>query len=51
VYRAPDLGGERSLAFRLRLQATDRTLTEADVTAVREKCLTAAAKVGATLRS
>ena len=51
VYRPQDLGAERSLAFRLRLQAADRTLTDADVTSVREKCLAAATKVGATLRS
>lgn len=51
VYRASDRVGERSLAFRLRLQAPDRTLTDTDVTAVREKCIAAAIKVGATLRS
>ncbi len=51
VYRNADLPDERSLAFRLRLQAPDRTLTDTDVTAVREKCLAAAAKLGATLRT
>ena len=53
VYRA-DGGSEshdtRSLAFRLRLQSADRTLTDADVAAVRDKCIAAAAKLGATLR-
>ena len=40
VYRGagvPD--GARSLAYRLRLQAPDRTLTDADVAEVREACI------------
>jgi phenylalanyl-tRNA synthetase beta chain len=42
VYRSDRLGpGRRSLAYRLRLQATDRTLTEADVTEVRRRCIDA----------
>lgn len=34
--------GVRSLAYRLRLQASDRTLTDADVAAIRERCIAAA---------
>ena len=41
----------RSLTFRLCLQASDRTLTDAEVTAIRQKCLNAAAKLGALLRN
>ncbi len=33
--------GTRSLAFRLRLQASDRTLTDADVAEVRNRCIAA----------
>ena len=52
VYRGPAVAdGHRSLAYRLRLQAPDRTLTEADVAAVRERVIVAAATVGATLRA
>ncbi len=42
--------GERSLAFRLRLQAGDHTLTDDELTAVRAKVVAAVAKLGATLR-
>jgi len=48
VYRTG--GNERSLAYRLRLQSPDRTLTDADVAAVRDKCISAAGKLGAVLR-
>ncbi|MFM8531003.1 MAG: phenylalanine--tRNA ligase subunit beta, partial [Ilumatobacteraceae bacterium] len=48
VYRTG--GDERSLAYRLRLQSPDRTLTDADVAAVRDKCISAAGKLGAVLR-
>ncbi len=42
VYRNERLGaGRRSLALRLRLQAPDRTLTEADVADVRRRCIDA----------
>jgi len=51
VYRSAELADQRGLAFRLRIQAPDRTLTDQDVTGVREKCLAAVAKVGGTLRS
>jgi phenylalanyl-tRNA synthetase beta chain len=51
VYRGPGVPeGARSLAYRLRLQAPDRTLTEADIAAIRDACITAAATVGATIR-
>jgi phenylalanyl-tRNA synthetase beta chain len=51
VYRGtgvPD--GYRSLAYRLRLQAPDRTLTDTDTAAARRACVDAAAALGATLR-
>jgi len=52
VYRGPVIGdGRRSLAYRLRLQAPDRNLTDADVASVRERCAAAAGKLGAQLRS
>ena len=51
VYRGAGLPeGTRSLAYRLQLQASDRTLTDADVAQVREKIVAAVAKLGATLR-
>jgi phenylalanyl-tRNA synthetase beta chain len=42
--------GSRSLAYRLRLQANDRTLTDAEVGAVKDKAAAVLAKMGATLR-
>ncbi|MEM7275001.1 MAG: phenylalanine--tRNA ligase subunit beta [Actinomycetota bacterium] len=40
VFRAEQLGeGRRSLAFQLRLQADDRTLTDEDVATVRTRCI------------
>ena len=51
VYRADASAESRSLAFRLRLQASDRTLTDADIAGVRDKCVAAASKLGATLRT
>jgi phenylalanyl-tRNA synthetase beta chain len=51
VYRGPGVAeGHRSLAYRLRLQAPDRTLTDADVARVRAACIDAAGAVGASLR-
>jgi phenylalanyl-tRNA synthetase beta chain len=51
VYRGPAIGeGRRSLAYRLRLQAQDRNLTDADVAEVRTSVTTATAKLGAELR-
>ena len=51
VYRGAGVTeGSRSLAYRLRFQAPDRTLTEAELTEARTACIAQAAKVGATLR-
>jgi phenylalanyl-tRNA synthetase beta chain len=51
VYRGPGVSQTgRSLAYRIRLQADDRTLTDAEVGAVRDACIAAAAKIGAILR-
>ena len=51
VYRGQGVAeGSRSLAYRLRLQAADRTLTDAEIAAVRDKCIAAVGKTGATLR-
>jgi phenylalanyl-tRNA synthetase beta chain len=42
VYRGPGVAdGSRSLAFRLRFQAPDRTLTDADVAEVRQRAIDA----------
>jgi phenylalanyl-tRNA synthetase beta chain len=52
VFRAPSLGERRrSLAYRLRLQAPDRNLNDADIAGVRRAAVTAATKLGADLRS
>ena len=53
VWRGPSLGeGRRSLAFRARLRAPDRTLTDAEVAEVREQVAAAAlAEHGAVLRA
>ena len=52
VFRDPDrLGtGRRSVAWRLRLQTPDRTLTDAEVADIRAACIEAAHTTGATLR-
>jgi phenylalanyl-tRNA synthetase beta chain len=52
VFRGPRIGeGKRSLAFRLRFCALDRTLTDDEVGALRSQCIDAAvAQVGAVLR-
>ncbi|HUQ38572.1 MAG TPA: phenylalanine--tRNA ligase subunit beta [Acidimicrobiales bacterium] len=51
VYRGEGVGpGSRSLAFHLRFQATDRTLTDVEVGEVRAACITAATALGARLR-
>lgn len=52
VYRGDGVAaGARSLAFRLRFQAPDRTLTDAEVAEVRQACIdTVAKQQGATLR-
>lgn len=46
--QVPD--GKKSLAFSLRLRASDRTLTDADIEAVRSGALAAAGELGAELR-
>ncbi|OWY60982.1 hypothetical protein B7486_66250, partial [cyanobacterium TDX16] len=53
VFRGEQLGeGRRSLAYNLRLQAHDRTLTDAEVSEVRTKVVAAVEQaVGATLRA
>ena len=51
VYRGQGVGDSaRSLAYRLRLQAPDRTLTDDDVASVRAKAEAATTKMGAVLR-
>ena len=44
-------GGELSLAVEVTVQPTDRTLTEAEIVALSERVVAAAAKLGARLRS
>ena len=51
VFRGESLGDDRrSLAYRLRLQAPDRSLTDADIAEVRRGAVAAATKLGAELR-
>lgn len=51
VYRGVGVPEDsRSLAFHLRLQDKKSTMTDADIAGVRDKCIAAAEKVGATLR-
>ena len=51
VYRGRGIDdGRRSLALRLRLQAPDHTLTDAEVAQVRERAIAAVEQLGATLR-
>ena len=52
TYRGPGVPeGHRSLAWRLRLQAGDRNLTDADIADMKAACEAAAKKLGAELRS
>ena len=53
VYRGPGLpDGSRSLAYRLRFQAPDRTLTDTEVAEARQRCIDETSRrTGATLRS
>ena len=52
VYRGAGVAaGSRSLAYRLRLQAADRTLTDVEVGDLRNKIVVATGKIGALLRS
>lgn len=51
VYRGSGVAADsRSLAYRIRIQAADRTLTDSEVADVRAKCIAAAVKLGASLR-
>ena len=51
VYRGPGMPeGHRSLAYRLRFAAPDRTLTDAEVARLRRLAIEGAAAAGATLR-
>ena len=50
-YRNPDQSGVRALGYRIRLQAPDRSLTDADIAEVRRGIETAATKLGVELRS
>jgi phenylalanyl-tRNA synthetase beta chain len=52
VYRGVGLPEDsRSLAFHLRLQDKKSTMTDADIAQIRDKCIAAAQKVGASLRT
>ncbi len=52
VYRGDSLGdGRRSLAYRLRLQSDERSLTDQDIAEVQRNVIAAAEKQGAQLRS
>jgi phenylalanyl-tRNA synthetase beta chain len=53
VYRGPGVADDsRSLAYRLRFRAPDRTLTDADVADIRQRCIDETSRrTGATLRS
>ena len=52
VYRGAGVPeGSRSLAFRLRLQASDRTLTDREVAELRARCIDAVAAAGGSIRA
>ena len=53
VYRGAGVAdGSRSLAYRLRFQAPDRTLTDAEVAEIRQRCIDETSRrTGATLRA
>ena len=52
VYRGAGVAvGSRSLAYRLRLQASDRTLTDLEVGQLRHKIVAGTSKIGAVLRT
>ena len=50
VFRKAPTDESRSLAYRVRLRAADRTLTDAEVATTRSACIAAAEKLGCTLR-
>ncbi len=51
TYRNPDQPGSRALGYRVRLQAADRNLTDADVAEIRRAIQAGATKLGAELRT
>ncbi|MFM8266747.1 MAG: phenylalanine--tRNA ligase subunit beta [Ilumatobacteraceae bacterium] len=52
VYRGRGVPeGTRSLAYRLRVQAADRTLTDTDLTQIRDRAIAGVGKLGVTLRT
>jgi phenylalanyl-tRNA synthetase beta chain len=52
VYRGKGVAeGSRGLAFRLRVQGVEATLTESQLAELQKSCVAAATKVGATLRA
>ena len=52
VFRGESLGsGRRSLAYRLRLQDPGGSLTDADISEIRDACAAGAERVGASLRT
>jgi phenylalanyl-tRNA synthetase beta chain len=52
VYRGKGVAeGFRSLAFRLRVQGVEATLTETELAELQKACVAAATKAGATLRA
>jgi len=52
VYRGPGVPAEKkSLAFEITLQPKDKTLTDAEIEALRARVISAAAKLGASLRA
>ena len=52
VFRGDSVGeGRRSLAYRLRIQAPDRTLTDTELGELRDALIAAAGSVGGTLRA
>ena len=51
VFRKAPTDETRSLAYRVRLRAPDRTLTDAEVASSRVACIAAAEKLGCTLRA
>ncbi len=50
-YRNPEQPGQRALGYRVRLQAPDRNLTDADIAEIRRGIEAAATKLGAEMRS
>jgi phenylalanyl-tRNA synthetase beta chain len=51
VFRKAPSDASRSLAYRVRLRAADRTLTDTEVATARTACISAAEKLGCTLRA